>query len=340
MKEYLEKQNFAKNFDKLCEKLKKKKVIIYGTGKLFQEIVKNYDLKKLNIVGVTDRKYILEDEGKIEFGYKVIPLVKLNDFNADCILIATQKYFALQNTLKKIFPQKMVIPLVQLNWSESIKDFINKISLFKYIQEKKSNTIVLIKANGKKIYSPKIKNLEIDFTGKNNYVEIHEPFFIEKKVYITGNSDNKIVINSNNRYKFTKIIMGSRNSLYIGKNTTTVGLEIHMFSAIDKTITIGDDCLFAWDVMVRTADAHTVYDINTNEVINPGKDVIIGNHVWVTANCTILKGSKIASNCMVGTGSILNKEYNEENCMLVGAPAKVVKRGINWDRRGVCEFAK
>lgn len=338
MKEYLEKQNFGKNFNQLCKKLKNKTVIIYGTGKLFQEIIKNCDLKKLNIVGITDRKYLLEDEGKIEFGYKIIPFLKLNNYNADCILIATQKYFELQNSLKKIFPQKNIIPLIKLNFKETLKYFLNKIPIINKINQSKNNTIVLIKANGKKILSPKIKNLKINFTGENNYVEIHEPFFIEKEVFISGNSDNKIVIKKNNQHTYTKILMGNKNSLFIGENTTTVGLAIHMFSAINKTITIGDDCMFAWDVMIRSADAHTVYDINTKEVVNPAKDVSIGNHVWVTAHSTILKGSKIASNCMVGTGSIINKDFNEENCMLAGAPAKVIKRNINWDRRGVCEF--
>ena len=246
--------------------------------------------------------------------------------------------FLFKKCLKKCILKKKIIPLVEINYIEKIKHYLNNIPYVEKQKKRRTNTIVLIKSNGKKVYNPKIKNLEINFSGSNNYVEIHEPFIIEDKVLITGNSENRIIINSNNQHRYTKIIMGSKNTLLIGKNTTTVGLAIHMFSGQEKKVTIGDDCMFAWDVMIRTTDAHTVYDIKTKKAINIPKDVTIGNHVWITAHSTVLKGSKIASNCMVGTGSIINKEFLEENCMLAGSPAKVIKRGINWDRRGVDSF--
>lgn len=339
MLNYLKSNNFDKQFEKLIKRLKNKTVVIYGAGKMFQEIQNNYELSKLNIVGVMDRKYLPEDEKDLAFGYKIISYSRINDIEADVILVATQKYLSIQNMFKKLYPKKIVLPLVPTAQAFEIKTLINKIPFVKKMIKDKTNTIVLVKTNGKKIYNPKIKNLLIKFGGKNNYVEIHEPFIIEEKVHITGGSDNRIVIGANNLHRYTRVLMGSKNTLLIGKNTTTVGLAVHMFSGCDRTVTIGDDCMFAWDVMVRTTDAHTVYDIETKKAINLPQDVTIGNHVWITANSTVLKGTKIASNCMVGTGSILNKEYNEENCMIVGSPAKVVKRGINWDRRGVADFS-
>ena len=41
--------NFDKQFEKLIKRLKNKTVVIYGAGKMFQEIQNNYDLSKLNI---------------------------------------------------------------------------------------------------------------------------------------------------------------------------------------------------------------------------------------------------------------------------------------------------
>ena len=337
--EYLKSNNFDKQFEKLTKKLQNKTIIIYGAGKMFQEIQKNYDLSKLNIVGFMDRKYLPEDTDDLAFGYNIIPYSQINDIKSDVILISAQKYQSILNMFKKLYPKKIVLPFVPVSQPFEIQALINNIPFVKKYRKNKTNTIVLIKANGKKVYNPKIKNLNIKFGGRNNYVEIHEPFSIEDKVHITGGSDNKIIIGANNLHRYTRVLMGSKNTLLIGKNTTTVGLAVHMFSGCERTVTIGDDCMFAWDVMIRTTDAHTVYDTKTKQAINLPKDVTIGNHVWITANSTVLKGTKIASNCMIGTGSILNKEYNEENCMIAGSPAKVIKRGINWDRRGVCDFS-
>jgi acetyltransferase-like isoleucine patch superfamily enzyme len=48
--------------------------------------------------------------------------------------------------------------------------------------------------------------------------------------------------------------------------------------------------------------------------------------VWIAANTTILKGTKICDNTVVASNSLLNKEFQEGNCIIAGSPAKVVKR--------------
>ena len=48
--DYLQRVKFDKQIKKLTKKLKDKTVVIYGTGLLFQEVLKNYDLSGLNII--------------------------------------------------------------------------------------------------------------------------------------------------------------------------------------------------------------------------------------------------------------------------------------------------
>ncbi len=48
--------------------------------------------------------------------------------------------------------------------------------------------------------------------------------------------------------------------------------------------------------------------------------------------CTFLKGSNIPNNTIIGTGSLLSKKFVDENTIIAGIPAKVVKRGVGWDR--------
>ena len=68
------------------------------------------------------------------------------------------------------------------------------------------------------------------------------------------------------------------------------------------------------------------------ELLNPDSDIEIGNHVWVGQDVTILKNTKIGNNCVIGAGSLVNKNFIENNVVIAGNPAKIVKYDINWDR--------
>ncbi len=88
--EMLKKFKFDKQLEKLNKKLKDKKVILYGTGILFRKIQSNYDLSKLNVIGISDKKYPLSSEGTIDLTYPIIPLDKIKDYKPDYILITTE----------------------------------------------------------------------------------------------------------------------------------------------------------------------------------------------------------------------------------------------------------
>ena len=56
---------------------------------------------------------------------------------------------------------------------------------------------------------------------------------------------------------------------------------------------------------------------------------MIGNHVWIGTRVTILKGTTVAENCMVGAASLLCKSYTAPNCVLAGVPANEVKHDVD-----------
>lgn len=123
--EYLKSVKFEKNLNKLNKKLKNKTVVIYGTGILFQKILKNFDLSKLNIIGISDRKYLEADEGREELGYKIIPLDKIVEYKPDYILVATLKFLSIiddfQNNLFKGKGIK-ILPLVDKPFLTLLKE--------------------------------------------------------------------------------------------------------------------------------------------------------------------------------------------------------------------------
>lgn len=87
------------------------------------------------------------------------------------------------------------------------------------------------------------------------------------------------------------------------------------------------------NVTIRTGDGHSIIDTKSGKRINPADDIVIGNHVWIGFNSIVLKGAKIADNCIVGAASLINKEHSTSGCVLAGTPARVVREGITWDRR-------
>ncbi len=96
-------------------------------------------------------------------------------------------------------------------------------------------------------------------------------------------------------------------------------------------ITIGDGCLFAHHVFINSGDGHKVINATTNEVTNSRKPIKIGNHVWLTANVSILKGSHIADGSIVGYGATIGTKFEEPNCCIVGPfPGRVVKKDTTW----------
>ena len=113
--EQLETFKFDKYLKKLNRKLKNKTVVIYGAGLLFNKIIENYDLSNLNVIGISDRKFEREEEGQEAFGYKIIPLEKIKDYNPDYILISTINYMPiLDDFVHNLFKKTKikVLPLV------------------------------------------------------------------------------------------------------------------------------------------------------------------------------------------------------------------------------------
>ena len=103
------------------------------------------------------------------------------------------------------------------------------------------------------------------------------------------------------------------------------------FISSDKTILFGDEVVLGWNVHIRTSDGHEIYMKNNHDtIINPSKSVQIGNHVWIGANATVLKGVKIGDNNVVGFNSCVTKSYVCENCIIAGYPAKIIKENIDW----------
>jgi acetyltransferase-like isoleucine patch superfamily enzyme len=146
-------------------------------------------------------------------------------------------------------------------------------------------------------------------------------------------NNNKVVIGSNVRMKSNCRIMitGNNCRVEIGKDTTfTHYCQLEAQEEATKII-VGEDCMFSNHVLVRTNDSHYIYDAKTGDRTNLPADVHIGNHVWIAAHTTVMKGVTIGDGSVIGYRSVVTKDI-PTSCVAVGTPAKVVQENVEWSR--------
>lgn len=97
-----------------------------------------------------------------------------------------------------------------------------------------------------------------------------------------------------------------------------------------KSIRIGDDALLGWDVTLIDGDGHRMIK-QTSEREDIFAPIEIGNHVWIAAKSSILKGSYIDDDSVIAYGGLVSKKFNEKN-ILIGGNNQVLKKGIEWTK--------
>ena len=211
-----------------------------------------------------------------------------------------------------------------------------------------------------------IQDNRIYVQGDRNSIEIgnNVEFLGNEKIasiLISGNN-NSVVIEDNCKFQNVQFfVQGDNNKIYIHRNCSVVYADFHIESdsvkkqntieIFDETtihgrnekkveifldegtnVIIGSDCMLSNNILIRTTDSHSIVD-NRGVRINPAKDVIIGNHCWLGANVTVLKGVTISEKNVIAAGSICTKSFTNSNTIIAGSPAKVVKEEVDWCRK-------
>lgn len=96
-------------------------------------------------------------------------------------------------------------------------------------------------------------------------------------------------------------------------------------------VKIGDNCQFAPNVSIYTA-GHPIYPSTRNSGFEYGKEVVIGDNVWIGGNSVICPGVHIGSNVVIGAGSVVTKDIPDWS-IAAGNPAKVIRKITQDDKR-------
>lgn len=88
-------------------------------------------------------------------------------------------------------------------------------------------------------------------------------------------------------------------------------------------VVIGDNCMMAPRVCIYTA-THPLDAETRISGLEYGKEVIIGDNVWLGGNSVIAPGVTIGNNVVVGAGAVVVKDV-PNNVVVGGNPAKIIK---------------
>lgn len=116
-------------------------------------------------------------------------------------------------------------------------------------------------------------------------------------------------------YRIRKNYFGEKLGFTIHKNVFGPGLRIWHY---------GNIVVNAYTKVGKNCTLHGDNCIGNNGI--GGKSPRIGDNVDIGVGAKIIGDIDIASNVIIGAGAVVNKSFTEENIVIAGVPAKIVKR--------------
>ena len=143
---------------------------------------------------------------------------------------------------------------------------------------------------------------------------VRDLFDVEKEKQCFRFQGGSIYIKDTAYIAKSSVIIVSQGELHFGSHfEANYGLLI----SCAKKIVFGDDCAIGWNCTFLDSDGHTIM---ANGRKNEARDVIIGDHTWICAECICLKGTNILTGSVVAFGSVVAGKIACENALIGGKP--------------------
>lgn len=309
-------------------------IAIYGAGKNLRNIKEKIEKFADNIVIIDTYKY---DDKKI-FSPQILK-------GLSCQYYVVVSVIECQNEIFDLLEQYGYKEIKDYNYllEDSVPDF--KVIIEEY-QDLYGNKVV-----------GKLNGAKVRFLGYNSIINVGESFRGEE-LEITVSSGASIEIGDRvNVKQKVSWILGDNSNLHIGSKARWLQKGGSIFCEENAACHIGNNCsfrndffrvncntklrigdnsLFASNVNIRTNDGHAIYDLKTGECLNDARnvkrEVILGEHVWIGQDVTVLYNTVIGNGSIVGAGSLVKGRF-PNNCVIAGVPARIVKTDVAWSGR-------
>lgn len=192
--------------------------------------------------------------------------------------------------------------------------------------------------NGNDVFIGSNNNISGCIIGKGNSVIISDTVYRPSiDIQVFGNNNN-IYIDEDNAANGLSIKIGNHVhaenvKLKIGRYfTCEPNCQFFLYNS-GNFVEIGNECMFSNSIILRAGESpHLLFDKDSAEYLDVSEGVFIGDHAWVGERAYITKRVTIPNECVVAACAVVTKRFDEENCILAGNPARIVKRGIQWIR--------
>jgi acetyltransferase-like isoleucine patch superfamily enzyme len=190
--------------------------------------------------------------------------------------------------------------------------------------------------DGSTVDNPNIDGLSVEFRAKGSEVVVQEGALFRNCKFIVG-AESQINIEATHK---RGLINTSVDMSGVGKNKTLhiksgVSIESARFAMANESnlhIEIGHDCMFSSSIIFRATDGHVMFDLDSREILNKSRPIVIGNDCWIGSEVLFMKGAVVANKSIVGTRALVASKFIEENVVIAGVPGKIVKRNCGWSR--------
>lgn len=163
-----------------------------------------------------------------------------------------------------------------------------------------------------------------------------------------GGNDNEIFFGADCSFHGEIVSMGDRSRTKICGGQHTLNLQAFVYSAAtleigigtvayglrvwvseERSLRIGERCLFSEGISIRTTDHHSIFEIETSNLLNQPADILIGDRVWVNQDVTILKGVTIGSGSIIGAKALVVRPVPSVE-LWSGVPARMIRQKVSW----------
>ena len=224
-----------------------------------------------------------------------------------------------------------ILALYQFDNNFWLRKCRHEISLFQGCMEADHNTKLKsikwsIKTRGLFIVAPRTKIL----TKKTSQINIRDYFSMNvcwdgrqnQPASLTLGNNAILNVKAFRAYSGSYISVADNAELSLGTGFINNNTKISCF----EKIIIGDDVKISEDVLIRDSDNHTI----VRQGYVKTAPIYIGNHVWIGARATILKGVTIGDGAVIAAGAVVTKNV-PPNSLVGGVPAKIINNKIIWE---------
>lgn len=232
-----------------------------------------------------------------------------------------------------------------------------KVKYFMFITTTEKHKILDFKLFKVKFKNKHCKNSSVKNYGKNNTIKNKESYLSGLQIHFYGNN-NKVIIEKGSTFSNFTFNFGLFNhpvnncEIFIGKNcylnwgnidilTDNCVVKIKENTSIQNlyarlphkksSITIEKNSMLSWGVQIIPHDGHDIINLNDEKTINDCEyQIKIGEHCWIGSDVKLIHSATIPKNSIVGANSLVNKEFNIENAIYAGVPAKLIRNNITW----------